>query len=134
MAKKEEKTEVKADVVPSAPAKPAYVPKVLKNITLPLIKLTEDIPEYVKITGEMFVGKELKGTGEKATMEPATLCHVTNLQTGEEAQLIVNAVVKGNLEEHYPGAAYVGKGFAITKHAKRTGKRYNDFSLQEIEV
>lgn len=117
-----------------ATTKAAFVPKVLKNVTLPIIKHELDVPVYIQITGEMFEGKELKGTGDKAKMEPATLCHAINLETGEEGQYILNAVVKGNLDEHYPNGNYVGKGFAITKHEKREGKRYNDFSIQEIEV
>jgi hypothetical protein len=114
--------------------KPAFQFKVLKNVTLPLIKLEIDTPEYVKLTGTMFVGKEVKGTGDKAKMEPAVLCHCVNLQTGENAQIIVNAVVKENLNDNYPENSYVGKSFELIKHDKREGKRYNDFSITEIEV
>ena len=118
----------------------AFVPKVLKNITLPVLKLAEEVPVYVQILSEMKVSKapalsEKAGKSKAAdNMEPATTVEVLNLETGENAILIVSAVLKGNLEEHYPGGKYVTRGFAVTKHAKRTGKRYNDYSISEIEV
>ena len=114
--------------------KPAFNFKKTKLITIPLLKLELDVPVYVKLTGEMFVGKEVKGTGEKAKMEPAILCHCINLENGEQMQLIINAVVKANLIEAYPENGYVGKSFELIKHTKREGKQYNDFSIAEIEV
>ncbi len=126
--------ETQATNVPETAIKPKFNFKVVKNVTVPLLKLVEEKAEYVQLTGAMFQGKEVKGTGDKAKMEPAILCHCINLTTGEVAQIIVNAVVKENLKEAYPDDSYVGKSFEIIKHAKREGKRYNDFSITEIEV
>lgn len=116
--------------------KPKLNFKVKKNLTLPLIKLQLDVPVYIKFLTEMYVGKEVKGKGEKAKMEPAILADVINLITGEESQIIINSVVKANLTEHedYRDGKYVGKCFMLVKHDKREGKQYNDFSIQEIEV
>ena len=108
--------------------------KVTKNVTLPLLKMVEEEPAFVKFTSAMFVGKEVKGSGDGKRMEPAVLAHCINLETGENVQIIINAVVKENLNESYPSDAYVGKCFQLVKHAKREGKRYNDFSVSEIEV
>jgi len=129
MAKKETAAQDSTEVV-----KPKISFRVAKHVTLPLIKLEEETPVYVKITAPMFLGKEVKGTGDKAKMEPATLAHVVNLETGEPAQIIVNAVVVANLNECYPGDTYVNKSFQLIKHAKRDGKRYHDFSILEIEL
>lgn len=105
-----------------------------KAVIVPVLKLVIDQPVYVKATAPMFVGKEIKGEGDKAKMEPAIILPVINLQTGEEMQMIANKVMQANLDEVYPNAGYVGKGFEVTKHEKRDGKRYNDFSLFEIEI
>lgn len=128
-----ENTEVVTNA-PEVAAKPKLAFKVLKNVTLPLIKMVEESPIYVKITGAMFVGKEVKGTGTAAKMEPAILAHVVNLETGENAQIIIAEVIKGNLKDVYPEDSYVGKSFEFIKHSKREGKRYHDYSITEIEV
>jgi hypothetical protein len=65
-------------------------------------------------------------------MAPAELANVVDLETGEECQIIVNAVLRGVLDEFYPDAGYVGKAFQIVRHAKAAGKRYNTFSVDEI--
>jgi|WetSurMetagenome_2_1015567.scaffolds.fasta_scaffold01855_5 hypothetical protein len=130
----------KASVNQAAKAPSTFVPKVLKNVTLPFLKLEEDQPIYVKIiskmrtqTAKMTDSPKVSKKGEK-DMEPATVVDVVNMKTGEEANMIVNAVLKGNWEEQYPNDSYVDKGFSITKLAKRPGKRYNDFLIQEIAV
>lgn len=130
MAKKEEVKNVETEV------KPRLNFKVKKNLTLPLIKLQLETPVFIKFLGEMFVGKDVQKAGEKKKEEPAILANVINLETGEECQIIINSVVKGNLtdDEDYKDGKYVGKSFMLIKHDKREGKRYNDFTIQEIEV
>jgi hypothetical protein len=111
--------------------------KVKKNLTKPLLKFVEGAPVYVKIEGAMFVGKEMKGKNagtEPKKKEPATLCDVTDLTTGEACQIILHAVVKSVLTDEYPNDSYVGKGFQITKMGKAPGKDYNRFDVQEIEL
>lgn len=128
------KKEVVSNQELAVASKPVFNFKVIKNVTLPLVKMEEDYPIYVKITSAMFVGKEVKGDGKTATMEPAVLAHVVNLENGEAAQIIISAVIKENLKDNYPEDSYVGKQFEFIKHAKRVGKRYNDYSITEIEV
>lgn len=118
----------------NAPETPAFVPKVKRVITLPLLKFQIDQPVYVRIDGEMFKGKEIKGSGDKAKMEPATLANCTNLETGEACQIIVATVLHSILTEEYENGAYVGKGFMITKGPKGSGKAYNPYTVSEIEV
>lgn len=106
---------------------------VVKNVTLPLLKQADDTTVYIQIDSAIYKGKEIKGTGEKAKMEPADLMEVTDLETGEQCEMIANAVLKGNLEESYENESYVGKQFAVTR-MKVEGKRYKNYSIKEIQV
>lgn len=108
--------------------------KVKRNVTLPVFKFQIDEPAYLKITGAMFKGKEMKGTGEKAKMEPATLANGVDLETGEEVQIIFGTALASILHEDYANDSYVGLGFRITKHAKKEGKNYYSYSVAEIEL
>lgn len=108
--------------------------KVKKNLTPPLIKFVEGQPRYVKITSPMFVGKDMKAKEGDKKKEPALLCDVINLETGEVAQIIVSAVVKSVFTESYPNHEYVGKGFEITKQGRAPGKQYSPFTVQELEL
>jgi len=111
-----------------------FVPKILKNITLPLIKPSIDVPVYIKITSEIFVGKAIKKAGDGKDMEAAKLVSCINLETGEESQIIVPSVLNGILTDDYPDAAYIGKGFKLVKHAKGSGKAYHAFSVAELDL
>lgn len=109
-----------------------------KAVTLPVFKMVEETPVYITVNAAMYEGKEQKpvagpdGKPGKA-MEPATILPVTDLTTGEMSQIIAGAVLEGILNDSYPGEAYVGKSFEIVKHAKREGKRYNTYSVFEID-
>jgi hypothetical protein len=107
--------------------------KTKKVLTLPLFKLVVDTPSHFKITGPMYIGKDMKQKEGDKKKEPATLANVTNLETGEAGQFIVNAVVKSVLTDEYPNDAYVGKCFAITKQKRKEGKSYDPFNVVEIE-
>lgn len=137
---------------------PAISFKEKKRVTLPVIKFIPGTPIYVKIIGEMHLGKKVKGRGDKAQMEPATLAEVqvlatiipavVNEKTGEiekpedlkmhdkpeEALMICATVLKSVLEENYPEKSYVGKGFKITKMEKKEGRSYNEYDLSELEL
>jgi hypothetical protein len=102
-----------------------------KVITLPLFKQQDDVPMFVRIMAPCYVGKEIKGSGE--AMEPADLFRVCNLETGEEGEIIANAVLKSSLEEHFPDASYVGLDFKIVR-SKVEGKRYKAYKIVQIKV
>lgn len=104
--------------------------KKVRNITLPLFKLSNNRPYYFQPTGPMFLGKKID-----ENKEAATLLNVIDLETGEEGQIIVGAVLKGILTESFPGDEYVGKGLEITFHAKgETGKKYNTYTVAEVDI
>lgn len=85
---------------------------------------------FINILTPVRVGKEIKGS----TMAPAKLVTVIEQTTGQEMDYIVSAVVEGLLQDNYPKNGYVGLSFAIYKEPKAAGKRYNNFSLAEIDV
>jgi hypothetical protein len=107
-----------------------------KLLTRPVLKWEVSKPKYLKIEASMHIGKEIKSRSEKEgdkKKDPATIAHVIDLTTGEPAQIIVNAVLKSVLIDEYPGDAYVGKCFSITKQARQPGKQYDPFQIEEIE-
>ena len=108
--------------------------KVLNAVTRPTLSLVEGVPVYVKILKPIYVGKEIKGSEKKADSKPADIADIVNLETNKEMQLVIGAIVKSNIEESYPDAGYVGKGFMITKGQKKEGKRYFNYEISEIAV
>ena len=105
-----------------------------RSVTLPTLRLEEEIAVYVKITGAMHVSQvQQKPDKDGKVKEPATVAPVVNVETGEVAQIIVGAALKGILSDTYPKDSYVELSFEITKHGKAPGKRYNTYSVFEIE-
>lgn len=101
-----------------------------KNITLPLFKMAGNQPYYFQPTGPMFLGKTIDDQ-----KDAATLLNVIDLETGEEGQIIVGAVLKSILNENYEGDSYVGKGLEIIQHkAGDTGKKYNTYTVAEVDI
>lgn len=108
--------------------------KITKKITTPLLKHAVGQSVAIRFETAIYVGKEIKKPGETAKEKPADLATVIDLETGEEMTYILSAVVKGNLDDLYPGDAIIGHSFAIHKGDKVPGKRYNDFAVVEIEA
>lgn len=112
----------------------SFTPVTKKVLTRPLLKFSTGITHHVLFQGAMFIGKEMKPGADGKKKEPATLADVVDLETGEVAQMIVNAVVKSVLTEAYPADTYVGRAFSITKQPRKEGKAYDPFNVVEIEV
>lgn len=106
-----------------------------KVVTVPVLKLMPGAPVYIKVHGKMEKSKQIdsKKVGDKA-MEPATIMHCVDLTTGEETLVIVGKMLESVINEGYPSDSYVGKCFEIINHGKRGDKKYNAYSLVEIEV
>lgn len=130
---------------------PAIAFKVKSHVTLPLLKIEDDVEYAVTIEtpfkkGEAAPARKMKEeytdpeTGElkvRETMskpqEPPVLCQVTNLKSGQRAQMIAGAVFHSEITKQYPDNAYVGKSFLFTVQ-KASGKRYKVPMISEIEV
>lgn len=104
-----------------------------RQVILPLLKQEVGEAVAVKITAPYFVGKALKVKGDEKPMEPATLVNVTDLADGKPKQFIVNAVLKGVLDDQYADNSYIGVCFSIMKTPSPKGKRYKGFEVFEIE-
>ena len=100
-----------------------------KTVTVPVFKFQPDVPAYIRIEDAIYVGKKVE---EKK--EPARLCHIVNLETGEENLMIVGKVLEGTLNEMYPDNSYVGKSFEVLNHGIRGDKKYNTYSISEVSV
>ena len=114
----------------------AFVPKIKKNLILPLLNRKMAIGDSVhfKITSAIFVGKPVAGQENNANQKPADLLNAIDLETGDTCQVIVPAVMKSVLEDTYENEGYVGKGFQLTKHEKPQGKRYFNYTVNELEL
>lgn len=108
--------------------------KVVKQITLPslAIKKAGD-SKILKIMDAMRISKVVDKSAEGKKREPATICTVTDMETGELFTFIVPAVVKKNLQETYENDSYVDRIFQITNKGKRNeAQKYYDFQLLEV--
>lgn len=112
--------------------------RVLKQVTVPQIKLGVNEEHFFKLESEIFQAKEMKSRQpqdpSKAMKQPPMLCRVLHLESGARGEIIVPAVLKLELEEAYPSASYVGRSFLIINKGKKAGKDYNTFEIAEIET
>lgn len=106
---------------------------VKKHVTLPLFKWENNKPCYYRFDGPIEQGKPIKEKVGETKKEPAYLAPVTNLETGEQGEIILGTVLRGIMDEDYPDAAYVGKCFELVQK-RITGKNYNSYGVTEIEV
>lgn len=111
-----------------------FKPVVKRKLILPVLKMEQNKPIYIKVEDKVYVGKNINGTKADQKEKPADLCHVTDLETGEMMLIIVPAVVLSVWNEEYPNAGYVGLGFAITKGEKAKEKRYFQYTVDELEL
>jgi hypothetical protein len=121
--------------------------EVVRHVTLPLFKMEdENFKYYFRFEKGIEQGRELaaskrqrkvsEGSDQKEPLPPPDLAEVTNLRTGELGQIIVNAVLKSNLEDTYPDAGYVGKSFQIQrlKSIARGSRTIKMFEILEIKL
>jgi len=106
---------------------------VKKHVTLPLFKWENNKPYYYRFDAAIEQGKPIKEKDGESKKEPAYLAPVTNLESGEQGEIILGTVLRGILDEDYPDASYVGKCFELVQK-RITGKNYNSYGVTEIEV
>jgi hypothetical protein len=121
--------ETKATTAPAIKGLPGF--RVARNVTLPLSKWKNEQPKFLLIESAIFQGKEIAQKDGQPEEKPADLLNCIDLETGEQAQIIVGTVLKGTLQDEYPDNAYVGKYFSITQ-LRDPGKKYNTYSVQEL--
>ena len=118
-------------------SKTKFVPKILKQLVLPILQTKVDEPVYVKFVEKIVAKEKIEKDGAGVeTKGEIFVAHIVNLETGEENHLVMGSVLLSTLFESYPDDSYVDKGFMVTKGAKRgTGARgYHPYMLAQIEV
>lgn len=111
--------------------------RMVKQITLPALAMkTEGAMYYLKLMDEFRISKvEGKVSADGTKEKPATICTAVDVASGVNYTLLVPAVVQKNLDQEYPGGAYVGKIFAIANRGKRSPtQRYYDFDIAECAM
>lgn len=105
----------------------AYARK--SRLTIPLVSMKHRDSFRCEVLGEVkqvpMASLALSETGE------VPLVAVRDLDTGEEGQLIVPAILQG-VFDRMPGG-YVGKKFEIVNGAPMPGKRYRALEIYELE-
>jgi uncharacterized OB-fold protein len=115
------------DATPVVAAPSKFKMKRTKAVAVPLFKFEPNVPRYYLVDGVMFLGKKVDAKKDAATLLP-----VTDLETGEQGQVIVGQVLRELFNESYPDGVYVGKKFEMTLR-KRADKKYNTYDLYEVE-
>lgn len=106
-----------------------FVFKKIKSVTLPVLKLTEAQPRYVKIMQAMYEGRKMDDK-----KEPATLAECVDLETGENGLIIFATVLRTELNAAYPDGSYVGKCFEfVNEGKKKADQKYNNYRVTQIE-
>lgn len=106
-----------------------------KALIIPTLSHKGHPTVIIKVMSKVYAGKELppKKPGEKPE-KPADLCEAVNLETGEQVLYMVPTIIKGRFEEMENAKdSPVGRCFEITKVGRRDGKRYDDYSMYEVE-
>lgn len=124
------------------PTTKKFQPKVIKRVTMPTIKVGTNDVTYIKFLEAIQTKVKMEKDDKTGTLIEKTIdiAHVAIYGIGEESmqfltegQIVIGDVLKKNLEENYPEAAYVGKAFQIEKKDVE-GKRYKNYMIDEIEV
>jgi hypothetical protein len=102
-----------------------------KNITKTVWKWVEGVEKVFRIEAPIRIGRAPKPGS--AIEKPAELIDVIDLETGNKEVLIAGKVIRDNLIETYSDDAYVGRYFRAVQGPMRTGRKYKDYVLEEIE-
>lgn len=72
-------------------------------------------------------------TNEKGEVKTTPIMRITDLETGEECDMIVPTLLVSELNENYPDNGYVGKKFEVSVSADpKEGKLYKTVQLWEL--
>lgn len=108
-----------------------------KQITFPVLRLKDDSEVLVRFKEVIRDGaKNAKDDGDAGSKKKARVTTVDVLDESgiatETCSLVVGQILESILSEHY-GEDYVGKSFAITRHAAREGKNYKQYTVHVLE-
>lgn len=112
-----------------------------ETVSVPDFQFEEDEATYVKVMTAFVQAKPREqdahdgrtGRIESTPMSPPIKARLVLLDTGELVSAIIPAMVRNQLEEAYPGEAYVGRCFEIVVHPARKPKKYKTADIFEID-
>ena len=111
------------------------------RVTVPMMKLNAGDVVALQFEGpghSQFIGKPSSdgkftdpATGKKYDKDAATMYRVTDLDTGEVADLIAPKVLTSSLDRLYPADQLTGKKLVL-ECGQREDKKYLDVSVSEL--
>lgn len=123
MAQSKPKVEI---VLPS----PARTLVAKKHLTIPLISMAHLPILTALILGEIYTEDKIKAAGKDVQVAPKVIL-VRNLETNEDALLVVNAIMASAFER--AGSPLTGRIFQFRAGTIRDGKTYRDIDVTEME-
>lgn len=108
--------------------------RVAKHVTLPVLKMANGVPVYVRALGEIYRGEARDVADTKAAAkEPPYLLQVHDLVEDRPAVIVVPTVMRSELERAYGESPIKGKCFEITITKPEGNRKYNLATIVEIE-
>lgn len=115
--------------------------KKAKAVTRSVIQI-DGRPVYFRMDGPIHEAPLSEGQKRKIgpdgkEMRSPDIAHVTNLETGEEATVVANSVLKSELMSCYPNESYIGRSFCVEKTGTKrsaNGTNYSTFVIMEVSV
>lgn len=124
----------------AANAQTAFIPRIARVLTLPVLALAIDAPVYVKID-QLFIDGTPAGEMpdqealDKGIQQPRKV-RVIDLQTGQMMHLIIGDSLFHILAGEYPEDTYVGRGFSIMRTRVKRGRvgGTNAYTVAELDL
>lgn len=99
-----------------------------RQVNVPLISMAHRDRLYCLVNGE--ITQAPMGSFARSDSKTVPVCHVTDLESGQDGLLICTALVESALTK-CPGG-YVGKRFEISQGTPIPGKRYRALDVFEL--
>ena len=115
-------------------AKPKFNFSVAKLVTLAIRKTEVDVPVYVKLIAAIKKGEAIEEDKDGKKKEPVDILTITDLETGEQMQIIAGKILVETIKKEYPDESYIDKCFEFTKLAARGSgaNKYHPWKIVEI--
>jgi len=104
--------------------------KLKQRLTIPLISMAHLPLLVARILSDPYQDEKITALGKDSAIAP-TVVKIFNLDTQEEALLVVNVLIASAFER--AGKPLVGRLFRFVGGEVRDGKRYRDIDVCEME-
>jgi hypothetical protein len=104
---------------------------VKKHLTIPLISMAHLPTLTCQILSEPYTDDKITALGKDTTTAPVVVL-VRNLDTDQEALLVVNALIASAFQR--AGGSLIGRYFQFIAGTVREGKNYRDIDVTEMQI